>query len=92
MKLLSLIFGVFAAVFGLGAAFFAYKASTMPVERTWDRDPSLRPRNIQEEAWKLTHSIEAMLFWAGRSSKRAAWLAALAGLCALLSATFGFLG
>ena len=85
---LGYVLGIAAGLCGIAAAFCAYKGATVKAEPAWERDPSLRPKNMQLHLFGLTNALDAQQFWAGRWNTKAAIFAgvgAILGLVAWLS-------
>lgn len=74
MITVSWILGGLATVSAAIAAVCAYKAATTKAIPSWERDPELKPKNMQQHLFGMVNALDAQQFWAGRWNAKAAFL------------------
>jgi hypothetical protein len=76
---------VLGAVLAMLAAVEGYRATQIQPEPAWDRDPSLKPRNMAEDAWGMVHALWSANFWSGRRARNAGLPALASAACILIA-------
>lgn len=82
---IAFLVGMFAVLCAPVTAYYWYKASEVKPMAAWDYDPSLRPRNMTEDAWGLSLATERAHMISGRLNKIAAIWAMIGAMLALVA-------
>jgi hypothetical protein len=77
--------GMLAVLCAPLTAYYWYKASKVEPMAAWDYDPSLRPRNMAEDAWGRAHATERAHMLSGRLNKIAAISAMIGAVLAVVA-------